>query len=137
MLQPKKVKHRKKQKGRSLKRTFESRGTTVAFGKFGIQALGAAWITAAQIEACRKAIAHSLKKEGKWWLRIFPDKPITQLPPEVTMGGGKGEISQYVCPVKPGRILFELDGISSDKAKTTLKAVGHKLPMKTRFVSRS
>lgn len=119
-----------------MKRKIDTRGTNVSFGKMGLQALGSAWITAAQIEAARKAFAHSLKKEGKYWVRIFPDKPITQLPPEVTMGGGKGEISKYVCAVRSGRVLFEIDGVSTEKARETLRVVGHKIGVRTRIVLR-
>src|SRR3989344_5662343 len=136
MLQPKKQKHRKMQKGRSRRRTKETRGVTLSFGRFGIKALTPAWITGNQIEAARKAITHSLKREGKVWIRIFPDKPITKLPPEVTLGGGKGELSHYVAPVKPGRILFEIDGVSSEAALEALRLAGHKLPIKTKFISK-
>ncbi len=115
----------------------ETRGVTISHGSFGIQALDSAWITANQIEAVRKAIAHTLKKEGKVWIRIFPDKPVTKFPPEVTMGGGKGEVSHYVAPVKPGRILFEIDGVSAEIAKEALRKAGHKLPIKTRIISKT
>jgi len=134
MLQPKKQKYRKSQKGRSRGRMKETRGLTLNFGKYGLQSLSAAWITANQIEAARKAISHSLKKEGKYWIRIFPDKPVTKLPPEVTLGGGKGDVDHYVCPVKPGRILFEIDGVSEDVARQALKMASFKLPVKTKIV---
>ena len=136
MLVPKKVKHRKWHKGRSKKRTVETRGTTIAFGSFGLKAEGAAWITSKQIEAARRAITNSLKREGTLWIRIFPDKPITQRPPEVTMGGGKGAVDHYVFPVKPGRMLFELDGVTAVKAKKAFTVAGHKLPIKTRVVAK-
>ncbi|MEK7543184.1 MAG: 50S ribosomal protein L16 [Patescibacteria group bacterium] len=135
MLQPKKQKFRKRQKGKSRKRTVETRGITVSFGKFGLQALESFWITANQIEAARKTISHSIKREGRVWIRIFPDKPITKLPPEVTLGGGKGEVDHYVFPVKPGRILFEIDGVSEADAKEAFRKAGHKLPVKTRIVT--
>lgn len=134
MLQPKKQKHRKMQKGRSRKRMVETRGLKLSFGSYGLQALSAAWITANQIEAARKAITHSLKREGKVWIRIFPDKPVTKLPPEVTLGGGKGNVDHFVAPVKPGRILFEIDGVSEEIAREGLRLAGHKLPIKTRVI---
>lgn len=124
------------QKGRSRKRMVETRGLTVSYGSFGLQALSGAWITARQIEAVRKTIAHSLKREGKVWIRIFPDKPITKLPPEVTLGGGKGNVDHYVAPVKPGRILFEVDGVSESDAREAFRLAGHKLPIKTRLVEK-
>ncbi len=136
MYQPKKQKHRKMQKGRRRSRTKESRGVSLSFGHYGIQALTPAWITGNQIEAARKAITHSLNREGKVWIRIFPDKPITRLPPEVTLGGGKGDVSHYVAPVKPGRILFEIGGVTSAAAEKALRLAGHKLPVKTKIVTR-
>jgi len=136
MLQPKKQKYRKMQKGRSRKRNKETRGIFLSFGSFGLQALSSAWITAQQIEAARKAIAHSLKKEGKLWIRIFPDKPVTKLPPEVTLGGGKGDVDHYVAPVRAGRILFEIDGVTQDKALAALRLASHKLPIKTKIVTK-
>ncbi|KKU15322.1 50S ribosomal protein L16 [Candidatus Wolfebacteria bacterium RIFCSPLOWO2_01_FULL_45_19] len=136
MLVPKKVKHRKWQKGRSKKRTVETRGTKLEFGSFGLQSLGASWVNSRQIEAGRKAITHHMKREGKLWIRIFPDKPITKKPPEVTMGGGKGAVEEYVFPVKPGRIIFELDGVTKDIAEEALRLAGHKLPVKTKIVSK-
>lgn len=137
MLQPKKQKHRKQQKGRSRKRLVETRGRDLAFGDFGLQAQSAHWINGRQIEAARKAITNFLKREGKLWIRIFPDKPITKMPPEVTMGGGKGDIDQYVCPVKPGRIMFEVGGIDEKSAREALRLAGFKLPVKTTIVSKS
>jgi large subunit ribosomal protein L16 len=136
MLIPKKVKHRKWQKGRSLNRKVETRGVVLSFGSFGIQALENAWINSRQIEAARKAITHFTKKGGKIWIRIFPDKPITKRPPEVTMGGGKGSVEFYVFPVKVGRILFEIDGLNKETAEKALKRAGHKLPIKTRIISK-
>ncbi|MFC1594922.1 50S ribosomal protein L16 [Patescibacteria group bacterium] len=137
MLFPKKVKHRKWQKGRSRKRAVETRGTRLAFGSFGLKAEGSAWITARQIEACRRAITRNTHKGGKMWIRVFPDKPITKRPPEVTMGGGKGSPEAYVFPVKPGRILFEVDGIEDNIARDALRKAGAKLPIKTRVVERN
>lgn len=137
MLEPKKQKYRKQQKGRSRKRMKETRGTTLAFGSIGLQALGSSWVTANQIEAARRAINRNLKKEGKLWVRIFPDKPVTALPPEVTMGGGKGSVDHYVVPVRPGRVLFEVDGVDFNLATRALKIAAYKLPIKTRIITKS
>ena len=136
MLIPKKVKHRKWQKGRSLKRRVETRGISLAFGSFGLQSLESGWIDSRQIEAGRKAITHFLKKKGKMWIRIFTDKPVTKRPPEVTMGGGKGAVDHYVFPVKPGRVIFEIDGIDEETAKEAMRRAGHKLPVKTRIITK-
>lgn len=134
MLVPKKVKHRKWQKGRSKTRKVETRGTQLAFGSFGLKAESSAWMTSRQLEAARKTITNSMKREGKLWIRIFPDKPITMRPPELTMGGGKGPVDHYVFPVKPGRILFEIDGTSEAVAREAFRLAGHKLPVRTRVV---
>lgn len=136
MLIPKKVKHRKWQKGRSRSRKIDTRGVALAFGTLGLKSESSAWLTSKQIEAARKAISNFAKREGKIWTRIFPDKPVTMRPPEVTMGGGKGAVDHYVFPVKPGRIIFEVDGLESEIAKKALKLAGHKLPVKTRIVSK-
>jgi len=136
VLIPKKVKHRKWQKGRSRKRKIETKGTSLAFGSFGLQALENSWISSKQIEAGRKAITHFTKKGGKLWIRIFPDKPVTKRPPETTMGGGKGSVEYYVFPVRKGRIIFEIDGLSKEIAEEALRRAGHKLPVKTRIVSK-
>ncbi len=136
LLTPKKTKHRKWQKGRSRSRVFESRGTTVKFGKWGLKSLGSAYVNSRQIEAARKSISHHTKRVGKTWIRIFPDKPITKRPPEMTMGGGKGAVDHYVFPVKPGRIIFELDGVTDEVAKRALRVAGHKLPIKTKVVTK-
>lgn len=136
MLIPKKVKHRKWQKGRSKKRQIETRGTYLSYGSFGLKSEGSAWITSRQIEAARRTISNFIKREGKVWIRIFPDKPVTLRPPEVTMGGGKGSVDHYVCPIRPGKILFEMDGVSADIAKEALRLAGFKLPVKTRIVSK-
>ena len=132
MLQPRKVKHRKWHKMRS--HGIETRGTTLAYGSYGLKAVERSWVTARQIEAARRAITHYIQRGGKVWIRIFPDKPITRRPPEVTMGGGKGGVEFYVFPVKPGRILFEMDGVSREVAEQALKRAAHKLPLKTKFV---
>ena len=136
MLIPKKVKHRKWQKGRSRRRQTETRGLTLSFGGFGLQSLESGWLSSKHIEAARKTISHFTKRGGKVWIRIFPDKPVTQRPPEVTMGGGKGAVDHYVFPVKPGRVLFEIDGVPEEMAKAALKRAGHKLPLKTRVISK-
>ncbi len=135
-LQPKKQKHRKQQKGRSRKRMVETRGLSISYGRYGLQARSAAWVTGQQIEAARKAISHALKRGGKTWIRIFPDKPITKLPPEVTLGGGKGNLDSYVIPVKPGRILFEIDGIPREEALKALRSAGFKLPVRTKVLEK-
>ncbi|MFY9463196.1 MAG: 50S ribosomal protein L16 [Candidatus Sungiibacteriota bacterium] len=133
MLQPKKVKHRKWQRGRT--RGNETRGTELAFGAYGLKALEARWITARQIEAARRAMTHSIQRGGKIWIRIFPDKPVTRKPPEVTLGGGKGAVDHYVAPIKSGRILFEIDGVTREAAVEALRLASHKMPVKTKFIS--
>ncbi len=135
MLSPKKMKHKKWNRGRSRSRLVETRGKELAFGNFGLQALEAKWMTSNQIESARKVISKYVKKGGKMWIRIFPDKPVTQKPPEVTMGSGKGAVDHYVFPVKPGRVLFEVAGVSSELAKTALTQAGYKLPFKTKVIS--
>ena len=132
---PSKVKHRKWHKGRSRGRDF--RGTELAFGSFGLKSLGTHWLSSRQIEAARRAIIRYLKKGGKLWVRIFPDKPITKKGTEVPMGGGKGSVDHYVFPIKPGRIIFELEGIKEQDAKEALRKAGDKLPIKTKIVKRS
>lgn len=134
MLQPKKVKHRKWQKG--VTRGVETRGTELSFGAFGLKSLEARWITSRQIEAARRAITRYIERGGKVWIRIFPDKPITKKPPEVTLGGGKGSVDHYVAAVRPGRILFEMDGVSEVVAREALRLASHKLPVKTMFVKK-
>ncbi len=138
MLYPKKVKFRKWQRLRTNRKKpgVATRGTTLAFGSFGLKAEAEKWITSQQIEAARKALSRYVQKSGRVWIRIFPDKPITQRPPEVTMGGGKGDPFGFVAPVKPGRILFEIDGISEVLAKEALRKAGAKLPIKTKIVKR-
>ncbi|MEK7193717.1 MAG: 50S ribosomal protein L16 [Patescibacteria group bacterium] len=136
MLIPKKVKHRKWQKGRSQKRTVETRGLKLSYGSYGLKALERSRINSRQIEAARKTITNHLKRKGRLWIRIFPDKPVTKRPPEVTMGGGKGAVDHYVFEVRPGRIIFELDGITLEVAQSALRLASFKLPFKTRFVSK-
>ena len=134
MLQPKKMKYRRWQKGRS--KGVEVRATELAFGSFGLKAMEKKWIKASQIEATRRAIVRNLKKKGKLWLRIFPQKPITSKGTEFPMGGGKGDVEGYVFPIKPGRIIFELDGIEEEVAREAFKEASHKLPIKTKFVKK-
>jgi len=129
---PRKVKHRKWQKGRS--KGIESRATELAFGSFGLKSLGRKWISARQIEAARRAIIRYLKKGGRLWIRIFPDKPVTKKGTEVPMGGGKGSVDHYVFPIKPGRIIFEIEGISEEEAIEALRKAAAKLPIKTKII---
>lgn len=136
MFQPKKVKHRKWQKGRRRSYGNSKGGTELIFGSFGLKADGTRWITSRQIEAARKSMTHYLQRGGKLWIRIFPDKPVTQKGQEVPMGGGKGSVEYYAVPVKPGRILFEIDGITEEIAKEAMRLASHKLPIKTKFVTR-
>lgn len=138
MLSPKKVKHRKWQKGRAgvKGRGKETRGCKLSFGAFGLKATESRWLTARQIEAARRAMTRYVQRGGKIWIRVFPDKPITKKGIEVPMGGGKGSPEAYVTPVKPGRILFEMDGVTEEMAKEAMRRAGHKLPIKTKFVKR-
>ena len=135
MLQPKRVKYRRPQDGRGRKGDAH-RGTTLAFGSFGIKALERKWITAQQIEAARIAVTRYMQRQGQIWIRIFPDKPITRKPADVRMGKGKGDPAGWVAPVTPGRILFEVEGVSFDIAKEALRLAAQKLPVKTKFVVR-
>ncbi|MEO6461690.1 MAG: 50S ribosomal protein L16 [Candidatus Eisenbacteria bacterium] len=134
MLMPKRVKYRKQQRGRMRGKAY--RGGTVAFGEFGLQALEPAWITNRQIEAARVAITRSLKRGGKMWIRIFPDKPVTKKPAETRMGKGKGAPEFWVASIRPGRVMFELEGIPKDAAKVAMRLGASKLPIRTRFVER-
>ena len=134
MLQPKRTKYRKKQKGRV--KGLATRGNSLAFGSFGIKALEPGWITSRQIEAARVAVTRSMKRQGQVWIRIFPDKPITKKPAEVRMGKGKGAPEYWVAPVKPGTILFESGGITSDIARESMRLAAQKLPIKTKFIVR-
>ncbi|HXY20934.1 MAG TPA: 50S ribosomal protein L16 [Gemmatimonadales bacterium] len=134
MLAPKRVKFRKQMKGRM--RGVATRGQTLAFGHFGLQALEAGWVTNRQIEAARVAMTRSMKRGGKLWIRLFPDKPITKKPAETRMGKGKGNPEGWVCPVKIGRMLFEIEGIEEVLAKKALALASAKLPISTRFVRR-
>ena len=134
MLVPKRVKFRKQQRGR--RSGIATRGSVLAFGQYGLKAREAAWITNRQIEAARRAITHYVKRGGKVWIRIFPDKPITAKPAETRMGKGKGAPEGWVAVVKPGRILYEMEGISETEAKEAMRLAAMKLPIETRFVSR-
>lgn len=134
MLEPKKVKYRKQQRGR--RKGKATSGSSIAFGEYGLMALEPAWITARQIEAARVAITHSMKKGAKMWVRIFPDKPVTKKPAETRMGKGKGLPEFWVSVVKPGRVLFEIEGVSTEEAKSLLRVAARKLPIKTRLVKR-
>ena len=134
MLQPKRTKYRKKQKGRV--RGLAQRGHQISFGSFAIKSLERGWITSRQIEAARIAITRAMKREGQVWIRIFPDKPVTKKPAEVRMGKGKGSPEYWVAPIKPGTILFESDGVSLELAKEALRLGAQKMPVKTKFVVR-
>jgi large subunit ribosomal protein L16 len=134
MLQPKKTRYRRSQKGRM--KGNAQRGNQLAFGSFGIKVLDSAWLTGRQIEAARQAITRHMKREGQLWIRIFPDKPITQKPAETRMGKGKGNPEGWVAVVKPGRIMFELEGVDEATAARAMELASAKLPIKTRFVVR-
>ena len=136
MLFPKRVKFRKWQRMATKRTLKETRGVSLAFGSFGLKAEEARWVSSQQIEAARKAMTHFIQRGGKIWIRIFPDKPITKKPPEVTMGAGKGDVAGYVFPVLPGRIVFEIDGVSEEVAREALRRAGAKLPIRTKIVSR-
>ncbi len=134
MLMPKRVKYRKQQRGRM--RGKAQRGNTIAFGQYGLKALEAHWITSRQIEAARVAMTRHIKRGGKVWIRIFPDKPVTKKPAETRMGKGKGSPEYWVAVVKPGRIMFEIAGVPEELAREAMRLAAHKLPIKTKFVSR-
>jgi large subunit ribosomal protein L16 len=134
MLQPKKVKHRKQQKGRMRGKAY--RGGELAFGDFGLQSLEPIRLTSRQIEAARVAMTRHVKRGGKVWIRVFPDKPITKKPAETRMGKGKGNPEEWVAVVKPGRILYEMEGVTIAVAREAMRLASHKLPMATRFVQR-
>jgi len=134
MLQPKRVKHRKVHRGKM--RGMASGGNQVSFGEYGLQAVGRAWVEARQIEAARRAITHYVRRGGKVWIRIFPDKSVTAKPAETRMGSGKGSPDHWVAVVKPGRMLFELAGVQREVAQEAMRLASHKLPLKTRFIAR-
>ena len=134
MLQPKRMKYRKQMRGRMKGRA--TRGVDVAFGDYGLQALEPGWITARQIEAARRAIVRFVRRRGKYWIRIFPDKPVTAKPAETRMGKGKGAVDHYGGVVQPGRVMFELIGVSEEIAREAMRLASHKLPIKCQFVVR-
>ena len=134
MLAPKRVKFRKAFKGRT--RGMATRGQTVAFGEYGLMALEPGWISNRQIEAARVAMTREMKRGGKVWIRIFPDKPITKKPAETRMGKGKGAPEQWVAVIRPGKVLFEMEGVTREVAEQAMRLAAHKLPMKTKFVTR-
>ena len=134
MLQPKRVRYRKVQKGD--RRGFAHAGTEVVFGEYGLKALEPAWLTSRQIEAARRAITHYVKRGGNVWIRVFPDKPVTKKAAETRMGSGKGAPDHWVAPVKPGKVMFEMSGVSEEVAKEAMRLASHKLPIETKFVAR-
>ena len=134
MLAPRRVKYRKQMRGHMKGDAY--RGTTLTYGDYGLTAMDMGWISSRQIEAARRAITHFTARGGRLWIRIFPDKPITKKPPEVRMGGGKGDVADYVAPVKAGRILFEMGGVTPEVASEALRLAAHKLPIKTRFITK-
>lgn len=135
MLMPKRVKYRKQMRGRRTGK--ETRGTDVHFGDFGLQALEPAWITQRQLEAARRAVVRYIKRRGRLWIRVFPDKPVTAKPAETRMGKGKGAVDHWVAVVKPGRILLEMGGVDEATAREALRLAGFKMPIKTKFVKRT
>jgi large subunit ribosomal protein L16 len=134
MLMPKRVKYRKQMRGRMRGRA--GRGNVVSFGEFGLQALEPHWITSRQIEAARRAIVRHMKRRGQYWIRIFPDKPVTAKPAETRMGKGKGAVDHWVAVVKPGRVMFEIAGVPEDVAREALRRAAYKMPIKTKVVQR-
>lgn len=131
---PRKLKHRKISRGKM--RGTATRGAEIAFGRFALKSLGRGWVTAREIEAARRALTRYIKRGGAVWIRIFPDKPVTQTPPEVGMGGGKGPMDHFVAVVRPGRIIFEIDGVSRDIAKEAMRLASHKLRVATKFIEK-
>jgi len=134
MLMPKRMKYRKMHRGRMKGQA--GRGNALSFGEFGLQALEPCWMTSRQLEAARRAIVHYVKRGGKIWIRVFPDKPVTAKPAETRMGGGKGLVDHYVAVIRPGRMIFEISGVQEDTAREAMRLAAHKLPIRTRFVSR-
>jgi large subunit ribosomal protein L16 len=135
MLMPKRVKYRKQMRGRMKGKA--GRGSQIAFGDYGLQAMEPCWMTSRQIEAARRAIVRYVRRGGKLWIRVFPDKPVTVKPAETRMGSGKGNVDHWVAVVKPGRIIFEIAGVSEEAAREALRLASHKLPIKTQFVMRA
>jgi large subunit ribosomal protein L16 len=134
MLMPKRMKYRKMHRGRMKGKA--QRGNSLDFGDFGLQALEPCWMTSRQIEAARRAIVRYVKRGGKIWIRVFPDKPVTQKAAETRMGGGKGAVEHYVAVIRPGRMIFEISGVEFESAREAMRLAAHKLPIRTRFVSR-
>jgi large subunit ribosomal protein L16 len=134
MLMPKRVKYRKQHRGRMKGRA--QRGAEITFGEYGLQALEPCWMTSRQIEAARRAIVRHVKRRGKLWIRVFPDKPVTKKPAETRMGKGKGAVDHWVAVVKPGRMIFEISGVEEGAAREAMRLAAHKLPIKTQFVMR-
>ncbi len=134
MMMPKKVKFRKQQRGRMTGKAW--RGSSISFGEFGLKALECAWITARQIEAARVAMTRSIKRGGKVWIRLFPDKPITKKPAETRMGKGKGAPEEWVAVIRPGKVLFEMEGVPVEVAQAAMRLAAHKIPLKTKFLTR-
>ena len=134
MMMPKKVKYRKQQRGRMAGKAW--RGSSISFGEFGLKAMECGWVTDRQIEAARVAMTRSIKRGGKVWVRLFPDKPITKKPAETRMGKGKGAPEQWVAVIRPGKILFEMEGVDRATAAAAMRLAAHKLPIKTKFISR-
>lgn len=134
MLMPKRVKYRKQMRGRMTGKA--TRGAEISFGEYGLQALEPCWMTSRQIEAARRAIVRYVKRGGKLWIRIFPDKPVTKKAAETRMGSGKGAVDHWVAVIKPGRVLFEIAGVPEDSAKEAMRLAAHKLPIKTQFIER-
>jgi large subunit ribosomal protein L16 len=134
MLAPKKIKYRKRQKGRTRGAAY--RGSSLSFGDFGLKALGCGWLTSRQIEAGRVALMRHIKRGGKLWIRIFPDKPVTKKPAETRMGKGKGAPEDWVAVIKPGRILYEMEGVPETIAREAFRLASHKLPIETKFITR-
>ena len=134
MLAPKRAKHRKQFRGKMRGKSI--RGSVLSFGEFGLKAMEAGWVSSRQIEAARRALTHSIRRGGRVWIRIFPDKPITKKPPETRMGSGKGDVAEYVCVVRPGRMLFEMSGVTREAAAEAMRLAGVKLPVKSKFMAR-
>ena len=134
MLAPKRAKHRKQFRGKMRGKSI--RGSVLSFGEFGLKSMEAGWVSSRQIEAARRALTHSIRRGGRVWIRIFPDKPITKKPPETRMGSGKGDVAEYVCVVRPGRMLFEMSGVSREAAAEAMRLAGVKLPVKAKFMAR-
>lgn len=135
MLQPKRIQHRKVHKGKFRNKTA-TRGYYLSFGSFGLKSVESEWIKSTQLESARRAIAHSIQRGGKLWIRVFPDRPMTQKGAEVGMGGGAGSLSHFVAPIEAGRILFEMDGVTEAVAREAFRLAAHKLPVKTRFIKK-